>query len=316
MQFFRKSAKNKRLLAICLANDGIYSASVQMQSQGMPLLTFMSFHPTANHAWSAMLERLLKESPAKQCRCSLLLLPGEYQILAVDALGVPPEEVKSAMRWRLKDLLDYPVEEASFDVLDVPGDQNGGVRNHSLFAVVARNQHIAERQILFDSARINLQMIDIPDMAQRNISALLEPVGRGLAMLSFDDSGGLLTVTFKGELYLSRRLDVRNSQLAHEDLEKRLSIFERITLELQRSLDYFDRQHHFINTEKLMLAPLGEVGESLRNYLSSNLYLPVEVLNLSNIIDLSQVPELNDAQLQQKYFMTIGAALRRDEAMS
>ncbi|MBX9868815.1 MAG: agglutinin biogenesis protein MshI, partial [Burkholderiaceae bacterium] len=105
-------------------------------------------------------------------------------------------------------------------------------------------------------------------------------------------------------------------QLVHEDMEKRLSIFERITLELQRSLDYFDRQHHFINTEKLMLAPLGEVGESLCNYLSSNLYLPVEVLNLSNIIDLSQVPELNDAQLQQKYFMTIGAALRRDEAMS
>lgn len=316
MQFFRKNAKNKQLLAICLASDGLYSASVQSQNQGMPVLTFISFHPKASHSWSAMLARLLKESPARQSRCSLLLLPGEYQILAVDALGVPAEEVKSAMRWRLKDLLDYPVEEATFDVLDVPGDPNAGSRNHSLFAVVARNQHIAERQMLFDDAKIHLNAIDVPDMAQRNISALLEPVGRGLAMLSFDEHGGLLTVTFNGELYLSRRLDVRSSQLVHEDMEKRLSIFERITLELQRSLDYFDRQHHFINTEKLMLAPLGEVGESLCNYLSSNLYLPVEVLNLSNIIDLSQVPELNDAQLQQKYFMTIGAALRRDEAMS
>jgi MSHA biogenesis protein MshI len=317
MQFFRKSAKNKQLLAICLANDGVYSASVQIQEQGMPLLSFISFHPKASHAWSAMLERLLKESPAKQSFCSLLLLPGEYQLLAVDALGVPVDEVKSAMRWRLKDLLDYPVEDATFDVLDVPGDQNAGARTHSLFAVVARNQQIAERQVLFDEAGIHLQVIDIPDMAQRNISALLEPVGRGLAMLSFDDHGGLLTVTFNGELYLSRRLEnVRWSQLIQEDAEQRISIFERITLELQRSLDHFDRQHHFINTEKLILAPMGEVGESLRNYLISNLYLPVEVLNLANIIDFSHVPELSDTLLQQKYFMTIGAALRRDEAIS
>lgn len=316
MQFFRKNAKNKQLIAICLANDGLYSASVQSQNQGMPVLTFISFHPKASHSWSAMLARFLKESPAKQSRCSLLLLPGEYQILAVEALGVPAEEVKSAMRWRLKDLLDYPVEEATFDVLDVPGDPNAGSRNHSLFAVVARNQHIAERQMLFDDAKIHLEAIDVPDMAQRNISALLEPVGRGLAMLSFDEHGGLLTVTFNGELYLSRRLEnVRWSQLTQDDAEKRINVFERITLELQRSLDHFDRQHHFINTEKLILAPMGDVGESLRDYLSSNLYLPVEVLNLTNLIDVSQMPALLDPSLQQKYFMTIGAALRREEVM-
>src|SRR5438067_7603301 len=49
--------------------------------------------------------------------------------------------------------------------------------------------------------------------AQRNISALLEPEGRGVAMLSFDADGGLLTVTFKAELYLARRIDVTLEQL-------------------------------------------------------------------------------------------------------
>lgn len=316
MQFFRKNAKNKQLLAICLASDGLYSASVQWQNQSVPVLTFISFHPKANQSWSMLLARLLKESHARQSRCSLLLLPGEYQILAVDALGVPAEEVKSAMRWRLKDLLDYPVEDATFDVLDVPGDPNAGSRNHSLFAVVARNQHIAERQMLFDEAKLALSAIDVPDMAQRNLSALLEPAGRGLAMLSFDENGGLLTVTFNGELYLSRRLEnVRWSQLLQDDSEKRVSAFERITLELQRSLDHFDRQHHFINTEKLILAPMGEVGESLRAYLSSNLYLPVEVLDLTTVIDVSQIPAMLDVSLQQKYLMTIGAALRQEEVM-
>lgn len=317
MQLFKKSANKKPLLAIYIASEGVYSASVRLPDAdtGMPVLNFVSFHPKASHAaLPTILERLLKETPAKQSRCSLLLAFGEYQIISVDALAVPAEEVKSAMRWRLKDLLDYPVEEATFDVLEIPGEQNASARQNALFAVVARNQLIAERQSTFDRAHIRLHAIDIPDMAQRNISALLEPAGRGLAMLSFDESGGLLTVTFNGELYLSRRLEtVRLSHLMQDDSEKRIGVFERITLELQRSLDHFDRQHHFINTEKLLLAPMGEAGESLRDYLSSNLYLPVEVLALSSVIDLSGIPALQDVMMQQKYWMTIGAALRKEE---
>jgi MSHA biogenesis protein MshI len=104
-------------------------------------------------------------------------------------------------------------------------------------------------------------------------------------------------------------------QLLTDDPDKKIAAFERITLELQRSLDNFDRQHNFITTAKLVLAPLGPVANELQTYLASNMYMPVEVLNLESVLDLSKIPELKDAARQQTYFMTIGAALRSEEAM-
>ena len=314
MGFFSRKKKTKELMAISLSHDGIYSASLSLGHGSLPSLEFVSFYPKANKSWAEMLDRLTKESPAKNYQCSLLLSPEEYQLFSLESLNVPADELKSAIRWRLKDMLDYHVDDATVDILAVPGDKNAGGRSNSLFAVAARNKLIAERQALFLNAKISLSIIDIPDMAQRNISSLMEPEGRGLAMLSFDESGGLLTVTFERELYLSRKLDIRLSQLRVDDAEKTAAIFERITLELQRSLDNFDRQHNFITTAKLVLAPMGEVATQLQTYLAANMYMPVEVLNLESLIDVSKTPELKQAERQQVYFMAIGAALRNEEA--
>ena len=180
-----------------------------------------------------------------------------------------------------------------------------------MYAAAARNSLIEQRQASFGQAKIPLSVIDIPEMAQRNISALLEPAGRGLALLSFDSEGGLFTVTFSGELYLSRRIDVTLPQLMEADADQKNAYFDRITLELQRSLDHFDRQYHFVALSKLMLAPMKDIG--LQEYLAANLYLPVEVFNLESVLDISKTPELQQLEHQQRYFLTLGAALRHEE---
>lgn len=313
MGWFSLNRKSNGLMAITVGQEGLYAVSLLRHMGEKPVLKFLSFYPKADRTWSELLERLAKDANTKNYQCSLLLLPGEYQLFAIDALNVPRNELKSAMRWKLKDLLDYHIDDATIDVLDVPGDANAGGRGQVMFAIAARNQLIAERQTSFLKARIKLSVIDVPDMAQRNLSALLEQDRRGLAMLSFDAHGGLLTVTFGGELYLSRRLDVRLDQLQTDDSDKKAAIFERITLELQRSLDHFDRQHHTINTSKLVLALPDGVGDDLQNYLISNLYLPVELLQLDQLIDLSKIPDVKEALRFPSFLMTIGAALRQED---
>jgi MSHA biogenesis protein MshI len=90
-----------------------------------------------------------------------------------------------------------------------------------VFVVAAKNSIIAPRQKLFLDAKVELAAIDIPEMAQRNVSAMLEPEGRGIAMLSFGDDGSLLTVSYRGELYLSRRFDVTLAQLLEPDHDRK-----------------------------------------------------------------------------------------------
>jgi MSHA biogenesis protein MshI len=311
MGFFKKAKKSDGWLTVTFLRDGICAGRVQRVRDAKAVVELSAFYPSDTSFSPDALERLNKDLRAASFRCGTMLSGGEYQLLTVDAPNVPQDELKTAVRWRLKDMLDFHVDDATIDVLDIPVDTSAAARGHSMFAVAARNALIQSRQALFSEAKLELTVIDIPEMAQRNISALLETEGRGLAMLSFDGDGGLLTITFKGELYLSRRIDAPLEQLMESDPDRLQNVFDKITLELQRSLDHFDRQFHYVNVLKLLLAPTGAQG--LHAYLAANLYMPVEPMTLDQVFDLSKAPELQDAMQQQRFFLTLGAALRHEE---
>ena len=313
MGFFSKTRKVNGLLAIGFDAGGLSAARITRVPEARPVVDMAAYFPSKQAMTPEALEKIGRELQAVQYHCATLLGGRDYQMLAVEAPNVQPEELKMAVRFRLKDMLDFHIDDATIDVLDIPADKNAAVRAHSMFAVAARNAIIEARQKLFAAAKINLSVIDIPEMAQRNFSAMLEPEGRGLAMLSFNEDGGLLTVTFGAELYLSRRIDVSIEQIKESDADKRNASFDRITLELQRSLDHFDRQFHFVTVSKLVLGPLPTTA--LHDYLSSNLYMPVDALDLASLLDLSKTPELAGLDTQQRYFLTLGAALRLEEVV-
>ena len=313
MGFFRKTKKTNGLLAMGFDADGMCAARVSRAAQGKPVVALSACYAFKQPLAPEALEKIARELQSAQYRVATLLGASDYQMLALEAPNVQPEELKAAVRWRLKDMLDFHVDDATIDVLDIPGDKSAALRGHMMFAVAARNGIIEARQRMFGVAKVALRVIDIPEMAQRNISALLEPDGRGLAVLSFNDDGGLLTVTFGGELYLSRRIDAKIEQMRDPDPERRNQCFDKITLELQRSLDHFDRQFHYVTVAKLLLAPLPT--SALHDYLASNLYMPVDALDLATVLDLSQAPELTTPQAQQRHFLTLGAALRHEETV-
>jgi MSHA biogenesis protein MshI len=312
MGFFSKAQNNAAWLAMVPQRDGIAAASVRRGAPegAKPAVTHATFFPGTPSADA--LDKAGKEMHSASYRCTTVLAGGDYQFMSVESPNVPREELKSAMRWRLKDILDFPIDDATFDVLDIPLDPNAVVRpQQSVFAIAARNSVIAARQKMFNAAKVKLRAIDIPEMAQRNVSALLEPEGRGVAMLSFGEDGGLLTVSWRGELYLSRRIDVTVAQILDDDHDRKHQSFDKITLELQRSLDNYERQFAFVSIAKLVLAPTGATG--LDEYLSSNLYTRVETLDLADVLDLERVPDLADPGRQQRFFVPIGAALRMEE---
>ena len=106
-------------------------------------------------------------------------------------------------------------------------------------------------------------------------------------------------------------LDVTLAQLLEPDHERKHQTFDKITLELQRSLDNFERQYSFISVAKLVLAPSSVQG--LDDYLSSNLYTPVETLDLATLFDFERAPTLLDPLQQARFLVPLGAALRHEE---
>lgn len=252
------------------------------------------------------LERAAKDLGLSRYRCLTLLPSSDYQLMLVEAPSVPADEVKQAVRWRLKDMLDYPVNEATVDVLDIPPDPNGVGRGHSMYAVAARNEVIRNCMERFDAARIPLSVIDVAETAQRNIAGLFEPPERALAFLHAGSSHALLTVNFRGELYLARRIDVGIDQLFGAGAEEARS---RILLEVQRSFDHFERQFPFVGSmAKLLLGPEPR-DTGLATHLAGNLDIPVERAQLAQAIDFAPQAGLDDASAW-RLFSVIGAALR------
>lgn len=311
MGLFKKVDQHAGWLAIRFLPEGVRLAHVARPASGKPKVWRCEFQRLPEPNVEA-LEKFRKEARLDQFRCTNLLGSDEYQMLLVEAPSVPPAELKAAIRWRIKDLLNYHIDDAMVDVLDIPVEKNAPSRSHSMYAVAARNETIQKRVSLFEEAKIPLSVIDIPEMAQRNVAALFEPAGRAVAVLSFDHECGLLTFTHNGELYLARRIEVTAGQLQDADEGLRQQHFERVALELQRSLDHFDRQFHYLALSKLLLAPL-PASVDLQKYLADNLYVPVENMNLGDVLDLSRVPDLDEAESQAQYFRVLGAALRNEE---
>ena len=255
-------------------------------------------------------DRLAKELGFEHYQCSTLLSPGEYQLLLVEAPNVPRAELKTAIRWRIKDLLDYHVDDATVDVLEVPRNPAGGERGHSMYAVAARNNLIKACIGRFDAAHIPLSVIDIEETAQRNVAALFERDDLGLAMLHLGEDQGLLTINFRQELVLARRIEAGIRPLLAQEGPAREEHLQRVLLELQRTFDHFDRQFAYVPVSKLMLAP--DPGDSgLLEYLAANLDMPVERARLSGAISFGARAELEPEE-EWRLFHLIGASLRHE----
>lgn len=302
------SGKRNGWLAVASRDGVVDLAHVHAGVGGRPEVTFCdSFRKEGSEADTY--SRLRKQFHLDRYRVTTSLRFGEYQFLQVEPPDVPAEEMKEAMRWRIKGMVDFPVDQATLDVLEVPMEETAGARSRFVFAVCAPNNLLGVRIQTLQQAKIDLEAIDVPETVQRNIAALYEPPGRGLAMLGFSAEGGLLTFTYRGELHAFRRLEITLDQLINADTAERQGLFDRIVLEMQRSLDTFEHQHHYVSLAQLLVMPLPEeVG--LAAYLAQNLYVPVEAADLNKVMDFIKVPELRTPDRQARCFHLLGAALR------
>jgi MSHA biogenesis protein MshI len=293
-------------LAVELGEESVSVAHV-VPNGGEPVVEFVE-----ERSWDPgdprTLERVAREFGAKRFRCTTLLKPGQYHILLVEAPAVKREELKSAVRWRIKDMLDYHVDDATIDVLDVPVPASAGQRTHYMYAVAARNDTIRATVDRFAAAGMPLAVIDIPDTAQRNIAARLETGERAVMVLTFDEGGGLLTVSYAGELYLARRLDITAAQLA-EGGETGVRTYDRVLVESQRSLDHCERTYPFFTMGRVALGPFPGDAE-LRQHLATNLYVPVEPLELGRVVSLPATAATWTTEDHGRWLRLIGAGMR------
>ncbi len=281
--------------------DGIAVASVNSDKTRVERCAFQPLSP--GEETGAALQRVARDLDGVDC-CSVLAI-GDYQLLLVEAPEVPPAELRAAIRWRIKDLIDFHVDDAVLDVFDAPAGGARGVQDH-LYVVVARAALVQERIRQLEGAGIALDVIDIPELAMRNIAALLPEDEQGVAMLYFERDRGLITLTRDKTLYLARSLEIGYAQL-----QQTPQLIEQLALEVQRSLDYYDRHFQQAPVSAVTVAPFaGDAGE-LSEALQIQTGLPCRTLQLGELLQCEEMPDTQD---MGRCLLTLGAALRRETA--
>lgn len=239
----------------------------------------------------------------------LLLEKEDYIILSLPEPAVQPDELEASVRWAVAEQLEYPVDQAQLSWMKIPTVERLPNRPPQMYVIASPSAVVSNYARMFKEARLQLSVADIPETAQRNIATLAASAGEGVCLLRSDSNGTEFTVSFEGELYLDRfvrePLIDRSGAFTH-DVD---DVMGRIGLQVQRSLDYVDRNLPFIPVKNVILAP-GAASDKLAGFLSVNTTFPVERLDLSTLFDISKVPDLAHPEVQSQYFTALGACLR------
>lgn len=299
----RTTKASDTLLGLAPVADGCALVGLQRHTGELrlPLSEFVAAAPGG--AVEPLRQRV--EALGLQGRPVNLLLPGaDYQLLLIERPEVPAAELRAAVRWRIRELVNAPLDSLVVDAFALPTDAYRGRTPMAYCAVLARTR----MQALADwvtAAGLRLQSIDIQEMALRNLGLLAGAEGQNLAVLMLGARAGLVCVQHGGELYMARRIE--------HGLDPRSADGAQLALEIQRSLDYFESQLGKGYLSRLLLLPVEAADSALLAELGQRLSVRVERLALDRLFPASPLLDLPLAQ-QAAFLPAIGAALRQEQA--
>lgn len=307
LAWFGKKKRAEGLVGLSINDQRITLAHITRKRDDVFLEHCVRRGVTGVASLGQQLADVVTETGLTGAQCSCVLGPRDYNIYLVEAPQVAEDEVSAAVRWKIKDLLDMPVDEAVVDVFALPEDAFQG-RSKMVYAVAASRPSVEQLIDTVDRAGLDLQAIDIPELVMRNISAQVMDDRNGLAFISLKQSGSTMNVSRNGQLYLTRKINtpVGPDALMQDDWEM---VRDRLALEIQRSLDYFESQMGQNPVSQIMIAPRLKDTESMMNSLGEALAAPVGVLDYS--LELTS-PDSITAEMKGGCMMSIGAALRHD----
>ena len=312
MNFFNKllgkKTASKGVIALSFTSEGIALAITEFSSQQYPLLTHCEFIPTHNKLVD--LKRLTEKYQLDKYDCHMVLSTDDYRLISLEKPNVEEQELAEAVRWKVSDLLEYPIDDAITDYYALPTSDRAN--SPPMLEVVATPKSTLQPLIdLCTQCSLHLQVIDIQEASLRTLATLLPENDRGVAVLHLQHTSGRVTIEKQGSMYLNRKLAIGFDRLGLTDnfLSDEQIAMEQggLALEIQRSLDYVESYYGLPPISGLAVIPLSQNTQELLNILNDNHGITARVMDLSTIIN-SDI--LLDDTTQSLCAPVIGATLR------
>ena len=286
-KIFRKKANCKGIVGISFLPQGMTIAVSNYMENNSLKLVHCEFVETkkVEERW-ATLNKWVVAYKLSNYDCHLVLDINDYQRINIEAPTVPENEIALAIRWKINELVDFPIDDAVINYYPVPEFNH----DRSMLEVIASPHHIIKLDVeQCTQAGLCLKVIDIQETTLRNLAVLLPKNQLGVAVLHLQKTFGIILIQKNSVIYLARKIAIGYEKL---DLESQFStagfvssIYDNLALEIQRSLDYVESYYRMGTIAELAVIPWEKSTQNLVDKLNNDYGITAYLMDLSAIID-------------------------------
>lgn len=206
-------------------------------------------------------------------QCHLILSAGQYQIVSVDKPDVPDTEINAALKWQIKDLVKYTPDNMVLDYFDGP-NLSGNLTKINV--VCAEFNELNSIITEINKNQLTVSLITTVEFAFAELVPQSEDAT--LLVCQHEKEDLLILIIKQGKIFFQRRIRglAQISQQSEEELVA--GPVDMLSLEIQRSTDYFERQLKQASIREIqVIIPMKNEAFLVRK-VSENTNVPVNLL--------------------------------------
>ncbi len=232
MRWFNFKSQDKVDISVSLGEE--YLAAVGRKGESIIFFESAEVEQNKEQALSSFLNYLSGTYKLVNATAHLIFEHSQYQLLMTDALDVERAELANALKWKVKDLLEYRVSDVLVDAFLVP--PHGNANNlKKAFVAASSLSEVKRLQDIFKQHLFALTEVSIALLAERNLLSLLPSHKSTDILVSFCENYCYISLVLKGDVYFVRKLLNQGTSSLLEFNEEGSC---ELLLELQRSIDY------------------------------------------------------------------------------
>lgn len=249
-QLFSKNISNQRI-GIAFQQQGVSLCSIPQQNldkvdpQNKTAKVLFQQEKVSSANFSQAIQALHKNHDLEGT-AHLVLNEAQSQIVQVDKPSLSESEIHSALKWQIKDLVSISPNNMVLDYYDAPLLAGG---KEKINVVCAPLDELQKLLLATEQGKVKITSITTQEFAFAN---LLAPQNEAnLLVCQQPNEEVVLIIVKQQQIYFHRRLRGFAQIGSKTADELSFGIIDDISLEIQRSTDYFERQ--------LKQAPIKEI---------------------------------------------------------
>ena len=316
MKFGRaKQVEQGAQVGICITSEGISVASVDSitQTDGLPRLKLCQFTATTKKGeYGRILTNLVKTHNLEGLSTIFILSATQYDLFLIEEPEVTAEELMAAVRWKVKDYVEYPIAEAMIDYMPLP-TKSLEIKGKMGYAIVAKKAVIDEMVLLVNSAGLRVTAVDIAESAVCAVMRHLKEMTEGVLCFRLLPGLSQIIILKGGLILLMRNLDLKQEYLLEQTgrpekgAEEQEKTANDMALEIQRSIEYSVTNLKQGNIRQVVFTPMNSLVEPLIEELKEGLGMDMRLMQLSEVV--SGFPKMSLID-QGQCLVALGGALR------